>query len=106
MSLLPPSVSELRHQIAAVIDPSLAVSVEPKTAADIANATAYAAQKKALKVTSIGTFVDGAALPQDNLFFNWVNAGGLVVPSANLPDFVIALTRQFLNQTGTNQKGG
>lgn len=106
MSLLPPSVGELRHQIAAVIDPSLAVSVEPKTAADIAAAAAYVVQRKSTKVTGAGTFIDGAALPLDNLFFNWVNAGGLVVPSATLPDFLIAITRQFLNQTGTNQKGG
>ena len=106
MSFFPPSARvELRHQIAAVIDPSLAVSVEPKTAVDVAKAAAYNTHRKATKITSAG-FVDGAALPTDNLFNNWVNSGSPVIASAALPDFIISLVTQFLNQTGTNQKGG
>jgi hypothetical protein len=104
MALLPTQAQfELRHQIAAVIDPSLAVSVEPKTAADIAAAAAYAARRKSVKVVA-GEFVDGAALPQDNLFFNWVNAGGALIPSAQLPDFILGLVNQFENQKALNIK--
>lgn len=95
--------AELRHQIAAVIDPSLAVSVEPKTAADIAAAAAYVARRKSVKVVA-GEFVDGAALPTDHLFYNWVTAGGPVIASANLPDFIIGLVNQFYNKSGINQK--
>ena len=99
-------LAELRHQIAAVIDPSLAVSVEPKTAVDVARAAAYAAERKSVKVVG-GVFVDGdLLLPQDRLFHNWVNAGGLVIPSATLPDFILGLVRQHMNRSGMNQKGG
>jgi hypothetical protein len=94
----------LRHQIAAAIDPSLAVSVEPVTAADIAAAAAYAAQRKAVKIVD-GGIVDGTAvLTQDHLFFNWVNAGGLEIPGAQLPDFILGLVNQFNNQSGLNIK--
>lgn len=93
----------LRHQIAAAIDPSLAVSVEPVNATDIAAAAAYAAQRKSVKVVA-GEFVDGAALPQDHLFFNWVNAGHAVIPSAQLPDFILGLVNQYANQSGINIK--
>jgi hypothetical protein len=99
------ALAELRHQIAAVIDPSLAVSVEPKTAADIAKAAAYVAQRKSIKVVA-GAFVDGAALPTDDPFLNWVTAGGLIVPSAQLPDFILQLVGAFMNKSGINQKGG
>ena len=98
-----PSLIELRHQIAAVIDPSLAVSVEPKTAADIAAAAAYAEQRKSLKVVA-GEFVNGVALPQDHIFFNWVNGGGVLIPSAQLPDMIVALVNDYANRTGLNIK--
>lgn len=98
-------LAELRHQIAAVIDPSLAVSVEPKTAADTARAAAYANERESVKVVA-GVFVDGDPLPTDNLFHNWVNAGGAVIPSATLPDFILSLVQQYMNRSGINQKGG
>lgn len=104
MAYLPTQqLAELRHQIAAAIDPSLAVSVEPKTAADDARAAAYVARRKAVKIVA-GEFVDGSALPADHLFDNWVTAGGLVIPSAQLPDFIIGLVQQYMNQTGLNIK--
>ena len=106
MFLSKSELAELRHQIAAAIDPSLAVSVEPKTAADIANAAAYAASRKTIKVVG-GEFVDGdLLLPQDQLFHNWVNAGGAVIASAALPDFILGLVQQYMNRSGSNQKGG
>jgi hypothetical protein len=106
MAYLPTQAqAELRHQIAAIIDPSLAVSVEPKTAADIAAAAAYADRRESVKVVG-GVFVDGVALPTDHKFFNWVNAGGPLIPSADLPDFIIGLVNQFENRSGINQKGG
>jgi len=100
-----PAQAELRHQIAAAIDPSLAVSVEPKTAADIAKAAAYAAHRKSVKVVA-GAFVDGDALPTDRVFDNWVNAGGPLIPSAQLPDFIVGLVNDYANREALNIKAG
>lgn len=98
-----PAQAELRHQIAAAIDPSLAVSVEPVTAADIAKAAAYAAQRMSLKVVA-GEFVDGSALPTDRVFDNWVNSGHALIPSAVLPDFIVALVNDYANREALNIK--
>jgi hypothetical protein len=94
---------ELRHRIAAAIDASLAVSVEPKTALDTANALAYVNQRKSVKIVN-GELVDGVALPTDEPFHNWITAGGAVIPSALLPDFILSLVAEYMNQSGLNIK--
>jgi len=95
--------AELRHQIAAIIDKNITAPIEGILTADTNNAAAYVARRKATLIVAGEPSATGAALPTDDVFFNWITSGGAKIPDAQLPDVILQLVNEFVNRTGLNQ---